>query len=250
MKRDAVIDFVTGYLKSAAIKDASQNGLQVEGKTEVRKIAFGVSASLELFRRAAASGADMVIVHHGLLWGRSFTVTGTFKKKLELLITNGISLAAWHLPLDKHAKIGNNARLMKILGAGKLRPFGIHDGEKLAFKGVFSRPRSMSEISAVLRERLDANPLSFRFGPEKIRTVGIVSGGAAGMLEQAAAENLDLYITGEPSEFVQEMARENKINFIAAGHYNSEKPGIQALAALLRARFRVKTEFIDIPNPV
>ena len=250
MDRDRIISFVDGYLDSKRIKDASLNGLQVEGKAEVKKIVFGVSASLELFRRAAAAGADMIVVHHGLFWGRSFPVRGPFRKKLETLLNGGITLAAWHLPLDKHPLTGNNAQLLKFLGAQSLKPFGTYDGETIGFKGTFARPRPVSEIIKILRHKLSAEILPLNFGPKKIRTVGVVSGGAQRMFEQAIEAELDLYITGEVSEFVQEMARENGANFIAAGHYNTEKAGVWALEKVVRAKFKVKTEFIDVPNPV
>jgi len=247
--RDEIVSFTDSYLDSKNIKDMSQNGLQAEGRSEVKKIAFGVSASLECVKRAAACGADMLIVHHGLLWGRSQPFTGSYKRKLETLFHTGLSLCAWHLPLDKHPVCGNNARLLKMLGAGNLKPFAYYDGVSIGFSGTFAKPRAMGEIAAALAIKLDAEPLCFRFGTEKIRTVGVVSGGAASMFEQAVAAGLDLYITGETGEFVQEFARENRANFVAAGHYNTEKPGVQALAEVLKNKFKVKTEFIDIPNP-
>ncbi|HBB66954.1 MAG: Nif3-like dinuclear metal center hexameric protein [Elusimicrobia bacterium GWA2_56_46] len=250
MQRDRIIDFVDRYLDSKNIKDSSQNGLQVEGKPEVKKIAFGVSASLELFKRAAEAGADMIIVHHGLLWGRSFPVKGPFRKKLELLLNNGITLAAWHLPLDKHPVAGNNARIMKLLGAGELRPFGTYDGETIGFRAAFRKTRPLGDVIKTLQSGLSADILSFNFGPKKIRTLGAVSGGGQRMFDQAIAAGLDLYITGEVSEFVQETAREHRANYIAAGHYNTEKTGVWALEKLLRAKFGVETEFIDVPNPV
>lgn len=248
--RDKITDFINGYLDSVKIKDASQNGLQVEGRAEVKKIAFGVSASLELFRRAAASGADMVIVHHGLLWGRSEPVRGPFRKKLETLLNNGITLAAWHLPLDKHRTVGNNARILKFLGAGNMKPFGICDGETIGFKGAFLRPKALAEVIKALQKELSTTVLAFNFGKKRIRTLGVISGGGQRMFGQAIADGLDLYITGEASEFVQEKAREHGANFISAGHYNTEKPGVRALASLVRSKFNVKTEFIDVPNPV
>ena len=248
--RDKIIDFLNDYLDSGNIKDASRNGLQVEGRPEIKKIAFGVSASLELFKRAAASGADMVIVHHGLFWSRPNLITGPFREKISLLLKNGINLAAWHLPLDKHPIVGNNARIMKFLGAKALKPFGSYDGELIAFKGSFARPKPAAEIIRILQKKLGADILHFGFGPKRIKTLGVVSGGAESMFTQAIAAGLDLYITGEVGEFVQEMARENKTNFISAGHYNTEKPGVWALERLVRAKFKVKTEFIDVPNPV
>ena len=247
--RDKIVAFVNSYLDSAKIKDASMNGLQYEGRPEVKKIAFGVSASLECLKRAAACGADMLIVHHGLLWGASQPFTGPFKRKLDALAHNGLSLCAWHLPLDKHAVVGNNARLLALLGAKALKPFGTYGGETIGFSGTLPKPASIGDIAAALAIKLDAEPLCFRFGTEKIRTVGVVSGGAASMFSQAAAAGLDLYLTGEVHETTQEYARETRANFIAAGHYNSEKPGVQALSQVLEKKFKVKTEFIDIPNP-
>ena len=191
----------------------------------------------------------MLIVHHGLLWGRSFPFKGPLKAKLELILKSGMSLAAWHLPLDSHPEAGNNAQLLKMLGAKNLKPFGGYEGVTVGFNGVFPKPVSMGDIAAVLAIKLDAEPLCFRFGTEKIRTAGVVSGGAARMFEQAIEEGLDVYITGEVAEHVQELARETRSNFIAAGHYNTEKPGVMALARVLEKKFGVKTEFIDIPNP-
>ena len=250
MQRDRIIDFVNNYLDAGKVKDVSLNGLQVEGRAEVKKIAFGVSASLELIKRAAEAGADMVIVHHGLFWGRVLPVKGPFKKKLETLLNNGISLAAWHLPLDKHRSVGNNARILKLLGAENLKPFGVYDGETIGFKGAFRRPKTAAGIIKTLQNELSADVISFNFGAKEIKTLGVVSGGAQKMFEQAIAGGLDLYITGEVSEFVQETAREHGANFISAGHYNTEKPGVRALESLLRSKFGVKTEFIDIPNPI
>jgi dinuclear metal center YbgI/SA1388 family protein len=248
--RDKIVSFTDSYLDSRNIKDASLNGLQAEGRSEVKKIAFGVSASLECIRRAAACGADMLIVHHGLVWERhAQTFTGPLKRKLETLFNAGLSLCAWHLPLDKHPLVGNNARLLALLGARGLKPFGSYDGQAIGWRGTLPKPLTINDIAAALAIKLDAEPLCFRFGTEKIRTVGAVSGGAARMFDQAAAAGLDLYLTGEVSETTQEYARETRANFIAAGHYNSEKPGVQALAGLLEKKFGVKTEFIDIPNP-
>ena len=247
--RDKIVAFTDSYLDSKRIKDMAYNGLQAEGRSEVKKIAFGVSASLECIKRAAACGADMLIVHHGLLWGRSEPFAGPLKGKLEKLFNGGLSLCAWHLPLDRHPVCGNNARLLKLLGAGGQKPFGTYDGEAIGFSGTFPKPVSMGDIAAALAIKLDAEPLCFRFGNEKIRTVGVVSGGASDMFKQAVQSGLDLYITGEVAESTQEYARETRSNFIAAGHYNTEKPGVMALAEVLEKKFRVKTEFVDIPNP-
>lgn len=247
--RDKLVSFVNAYLGSDKVKDASQNGLQFEGRARVGRVAFGVSASLECIKRAAAWGADMLVVHHGLLWGRSQPFTGPFRRKLDALVKNDLSLCAWHLPLDKHPVVGNNARLLALLGARGLKPFGEYDGETIGFSGTLPKALSIGEIAAALALKLDAEPLCFRFGAEKVRTVGAISGGAADMFGQAVDAGLDLYLTGEVKEHTQEYAREVRGNFIAAGHYNSEKPGVMALAALLEKKFGVKTEFVDVPNP-
>jgi len=247
--RNKIVAFTDAYLDSKSIKDRSLNGLQAEGRQAVKKIAFGVSASLECIRKAAGCGADMLIVHHGLLWGGSQPFSGPLKRKLELLFSSGISLCAWHLPLDKHPLAGNNASLLKMLGAKNLKPFGAYDGGTIGFRGVFAKPLDMGDVAAALAIKLDAEPLCFCFGPKKIRAVGVVSGGAADIFRQAVDAGLDLYITGDVRESTQEFARESRANFISAGHYNTEKPGVIALAGVLEKKFGVKTEFIDIPNP-
>ncbi|HNT97018.1 MAG TPA: Nif3-like dinuclear metal center hexameric protein [Elusimicrobiales bacterium] len=246
-----IVAFSERELRSCSFRDASLNGLQVEGKPEVRGLALGVSASLEFLRRAAEAGADLAIVHHGLFWkGHPEPVTGPLKKKLALLLESGMSLAAWHLPLDAHPRLGNNAALLRLLGAGGLRPFGSYDGQAIGLSGTLRRPLSPAKAAALLAAGLGAKPLLFPYGPKKIRRVGAVSGGAARMFPQAAEAGLDLFVTGEAGEPSQESARELGVNFISAGHYNTEKEGVRNLGLLLGRRFRVKTFFVDVPNPV
>lgn len=249
-KREKIVSFLDSYLDIKNIKDSSQNGLQCEGCENVKKIVFGVSISLKLIEEAAREKADMIIVHHGLLWGRSNIFKGPYKKKLEILFKNNINLLAYHLPLDKHIKVGNNAQIMNYFGAKQIKPFGVYDGETIGLKGSFTKQKHLDKIIKTLSDKLYSKTLCFGFGPEKIKTLGVISGGAQSMFPQAIDKNLDLYITGEVSEFVQEMARENKINFISAGHYNSEKTGIWALEKLIKSKFKVETKFIDIPNAV
>ena len=168
----------------------------------------------------------------------------------EELFKNNISLLAYHLPLDKHIKVGNNAQIMNYFGAAQIKPFGTYDRETIGFKGTFPKQKPLHEIIKTISDKLNSKVLCLQFGPEKIKTLGVISGGAQSMFNQAIDENLDLYITGEISEFVQEMARENNINFISAGHYNSEKTGIWALEKLVKSKFKVETKFIDVPNPI
>ncbi len=250
ISRDEIINFTDEYLNSREISDISRNGLQIEGKKHIKKIAFGVSASLECMKKAAEGGADMLITHHGLLWGHEAPFTGTLKKKLEFMFSADMNLCAWHLPLDMHPECGNNAQLMKMIGAEIGSPFGRFKGNYAGFSGTFTSPVNIDDIIFLLKQRLDSQPFCFRFGRNEIRTVAIVSGGAAGSFSEAIEKGLDLYITGEPSEQSQELARETGSNFIAAGHYNTEKPGVQALSEVIRGKFGVETFFADVPNPV
>ena len=220
-----------------------QNGLQVEGTKEIKKIVFGVSANMALFEAAKKAGAQMIIVHHGLLWGHEQKITGVFGARIKFLIKNDMNLVAYHLPLDKHPALGNNAGLAKMLGLKNLKPFGTYKGLKIGFKGNLAKPKSFENIF----KNLGGEGLNF--GPKQIKTVAIVSGGAHDMLEEAIQEKADLYICGSRDEYVQELAREGKINFIAMGHYNSEKSGILALKKYIDKKYKVSTEFIDIKNP-
>jgi len=220
-----------------------QNGLQVEGTKEIKKIIFGVSANMALFEAAVKKDAQMLIVHHGLLWGHEQKITGVFGARIRFLIKNDLNLVAYHLPLDKHPLLGNNAGLAKMLGLKNLKPFGTYKGLKIGFKGNLAKQKSFESIFKALGGE------GLNFGPKLIKTVAIVSGGAHDMLEEAIQEKADLYICGSRDEYVQELAREGKINFIAMGHYNSEKLGILALKKYIEKKYKVSTEFVDIKNP-
>lgn len=250
MDRDKLVNFVNSHLKSAEIKDHSLNGLQVEGKKEIKKILFGVSVSLELIKRAVSEKADMIIVHHGLYWGKDQPLTGRYKERAKLLLENDINFCAWHLPLDLHPEIGNNIRIIKLFNPKKTKPFGLYEGVKIGFKAELKKALPLSAIAARLAAAFGSRPVILGFGPQKVKTFGVVSGGGQSLLQQAADEKLDLYITGEISEHNFETARENGINFMAAGHYNTEKAGIWALQELLEKKFRLKTAFLDTRNPI
>jgi len=244
-----VLHFLDTYLDIAHIPDASHNGLQVEGKEKINKIVFGVSASMELFKQAQYAGADLIVVHHGLLWGQEQPITGMFKERIAFLLKENIGLAGYHLPLDKHAVVGHNACLMRAIGGGTPLPFGEYHGNLIGFSGrIPSRP--LGELVKILEDFCQTQAKVLAYGPEKIASVGIVSGGAYSMLPQAINDKLDLYITGALDEPVQEWCREGHINCVSLGHYNSEKPGVRALKDLVAKRFDVQTEFIDVANPL
>jgi len=245
VSRENVIKFINEYLKSETVKDVSQNGLQVEGVSDVKKIVFGVSANMEFFRRAAAAGADMVVVHHGLLWSDNPVITGVFRRRIEFLIKNNINLCAWHLPLDMHPAVGNNAQIAQRLGLKNLKPFGEYHGVKIGFCGELKTPLAAGEIEKKLG--LKAN-IIFNTWKKEIIKIAVVSGGGQGMFFQAEDAGADLFITGSADEFVQELARETEVNFMALGHYNSETFGVKALMEIVAKKFKTEVAFIDVAN--
>ena len=248
-KREDIIQFLNEYLLVSTIPDSSLNGLQVEGRAAVRKVVFGVSANLELFKRAKAVGADMIVVHHGLLWGQEQAIKGTFGRRIGFLLKNEISLAGYHLPLDKHPVLGHNALLIKSLQAKELQPFANYHGQTIGYAAQIPTA-SLQTIARKLEKVCGATAFLMPFGPKKISTVGIVSGGGWSMITDAIAQGLDLFVTGSLDEPAQELCREGHLNCIALGHYNSEKIGVKALMELVKKQFDVATEFIDIKNPL
>ncbi|HKI04943.1 MAG TPA: Nif3-like dinuclear metal center hexameric protein [Thermoanaerobaculia bacterium] len=245
-----LIVYLDQYLDSRG-RDYGPNGLQVEGKAGIRKIVTGVSACQELFVRAREAGADAVLVHHGIFWeGMPRTLTGFQYRRVAELIRGEMSLIAYHLPLDRHAGVGNNAVAGREFGLIGLEPFGFHDGLPVGFKGRFPDPIPAKELVDRCRRIYAQEPLAFLGGPAAISTLGIISGGAQRDVYTAIDEGLDAYITGEVSEWVMNVAREAGIHYLAAGHYATERLGIRALGEHLRERFGVEVEFVDVPNPV
>jgi dinuclear metal center YbgI/SA1388 family protein len=245
-ERDAILDYADDLLDIASFKDYGPMGMQVVGAPEVRKLACGVSSSRELFERAAAAGAQLVLVHHGLFWDNEPRVVDVrMKGRLQALFDNDLTLAAYHLALDAHPEVGNNALLARRLGLTIERPFaGIGVGGRL------EEPLDIDAFTARVREALEREPLVFADGPETIRRVAIVTGGGGRSLVDAAAEGYDLFLTGEPEEPSLHTARELGIHFVAAGHYATERLGVQALAEHLSTQFGVEWEFLELPNPV
>ena len=244
--RDEIVAFANEYLDLAAYPDYGPMGLQVVGAPEVTTIACGVSASRELFERAAATGAQLLLVHHGLFWDRDPRVVDrTMRSRLEALFATDLNLAAYHLALDAHPEVGNNALLARELGVVPEAPFA-----EIGLGGRLEAPCSIGELARRIVERLGRAPLTFAYGPEEVRRVAVCSGGAARYLGDAAAAGYHCYVTGEPAEPSLAAAKEAGLHFVAAGHYATETLGVQALAAKLAERFDLAWEFIDLPNPV
>jgi dinuclear metal center YbgI/SA1388 family protein len=243
-RRDDIIAFAAELLDLEAFPDYGPQGLQVAGAEEVTRAVCAVSSSLELFERAAAAGAQLVVVHHGLLWeNEPRTVDMRIRRRLQALFDADVNLAAYHLALDAHPEVGNNALLARELGVEVDGPF--------AEIGVGGRAAgSLDDFLARVRERIAPDPLVFAEGPHEINRVAIVSGGGQRYLPDAAAAGYDLYLTGEPAEPSLHLARELGITFVAAGHYATERLGVQALTARLAERFGLEWEFVELPNPV
>ena len=242
-----IIRWADELLEPGRFQDYGPNGLQVPGRDAVDAVVTGVSANLELLERARDAGAGLVLVHHGLFWeGAPRALTRPLALRLRTLLEAGIGLAAYHLPLDAHPGIGNNALIADGLGCDGREPFA-EVGVAARFSGDGVPSRELFERVRALTER---EPLVFDAGPERVRTMGIVSGGAASALDDAVAAGLDAFLTGEPKEQVMSTAREAGVHFIAAGHYATETFGIRRLGELAAERFGLRHEFIDVPNPV
>lgn len=252
--RDDLVRWLDAYLEARQGKDLGPNGLQVQGRREIRKIVTGVSACLELFRRAEVLGADAVMVHHGIFWNwQSPVLTGMHHDRVAQLLFHGINLLAYHLPLDRHPEVGNNSVACRALGLEHLEPFGDYGGLPVGFRGRYAEPVPAADFVARCRDFYGREPLHFPAGAggqETIERVGVISGGAQKDFVGAIDAGLDAFVTGEVSEWVMNTARESRTHFLACGHYATEVCGIRALGERVAERFGVEVEFVDVPNPV
>jgi dinuclear metal center YbgI/SA1388 family protein len=238
-------------LEPERFEDYGPNGLQVPGREEVETIATGVSAHLQLFELAAAEKADLLLVHHGIFWGTGpGPIDVPLKRRLQVLFDADISLAAYHLPLDAHLEVGNNALLAHALGADEVGPFAKHRGQPIGVIAELPGPIPASDLFERTREATEREPLVFDAGPERVGRIAIVSGAGADHLGEAAAAGAEAFITGEPAERSMAQARELGLHFIAAGHYATETFGVRRLGELLAERFGLRQVFLDVPNPV
>jgi len=244
--RDEIIRFANELLEIDRFPEYGPPGLQVLGAEEVTMIACGVSSSRELFERAAAAGAQLVIVHHGLFWrNEPVRIDRRQRSRLEALFASDLNLAAYHLALDAHPEIGNNALLADALRVDVESAFG-----EVGQAGTLREAIVIEEFAQRVRELVGREPLVFPEGPAQIQRVAICSGGAAGELIRAAHEGYDLFLTGEPGEPSLQTARELGIHFVAAGHHATERLGVQALSQRLADRFALEWGFVELENPV
>jgi dinuclear metal center YbgI/SA1388 family protein len=248
MQRDELALYLEQLLNVSQVKDYCPNGLQVEGRADVRSIISGVTASAALIEAARAEGADAILVHHGYFWkGEDPRLTGTRKKRIAALLDSGINLYAYHLPLDLHPELGNNAQLAARLG---LREEGRAGDQKLLCYGMLEQPTTLAGFGERIEQTLGRRPMLIGAPEQEIRRAAWCTGGAQGYFEEALPLGVDLYLTGEISEQHVHLARESGVAFVAAGHHATERYGVQALGAHLATRFGLRHRFVDIDNPV
>jgi dinuclear metal center YbgI/SA1388 family protein len=247
-----IIGTLDELLQPEAFDDLGPNGLQVPGRDEVRRVVTGVSATRALIERAVELQADLVLVHHGLFWDFQPTgLTPVLAGRLRPLFRHDVNLAAYHLPLDAHPEVGNNALLAAALGCERSEPFAEHRGRAIGWAARFPGDGiAVEELVRRVAQATAREPLLLGAGPERVRGIGIVSGSAADDLHGAADLGLDAFLTGEPREHVMGEATERGIHFLAAGHYATETFGVRRLGELLAERFGVEHVWVDLPNPV
>lgn len=247
---DAFAQFLDRTLDCGAFRDASNNGLQVANGGRVSRVVTGVDASLRLFEEAASRGADAVICHHGLSWGDSLKrITGLNHRLVSFALQHGLAVYAAHLPLDAHPRCGNNAQLCKALGLGRLKPAFAYHGNTIGFVGELAAGQTLPAFCARVRRAVSPHALALDFGTRRVRRVGVVSGGAGDMVDQAAELGVDVFLTGEASLQGYNLAENLRQNVVFAGHYATETFGVRALAALVSKRLRIPAEFVDFRIP-
>ncbi|MFO7705266.1 MAG: Nif3-like dinuclear metal center hexameric protein [Halopseudomonas sp.] len=249
--RSTLVDYCNTLLERAAFEDYCPNGLQVEGREQIRLLVTGVTASQAMVDAAVAAGADMLLVHHGYFWkGESAPVTGIKQRRLKALLANDVNLLAYHLPLDVHPLLGNNVELARRMGwtvSGGLEP---GNPRSVGLHGELPAPLTGSELAAQLASVLQREPLHIAGNQRPIKRLAWCTGAAQGYIDRAVALGVDAYVTGEISEPTVHAAREHGIHFFAAGHHATERYGVQALGEHLAARYGIEHRFIDIDNPV
>jgi dinuclear metal center YbgI/SA1388 family protein len=252
MRLERLVASLDALLESDGVRDYCPNGLQVEGRAEVGKIVTAVSASRALFTRAVDHDADAILVHHGLLWNASgpARVVGSFRDRLRLLLEHDLSLIAYHLPLDRHHELGNAAQMAMRLGLKALEPFAEHNGQTVGMCGAFPEPIEAEDFFALVAQACEREPQVFEGSRRLVSSVGIVTGGGEREYHQAVAAGFDAYITGEPAEWVMHQAAEDGVHFVAAGHYATERFGVQAVGRWLERQHGLEVEYIELTNPV
>ncbi len=247
---EELTEYINSYLQIDRFKDYCPNGLQVEGKKDVHSVVTGVTASQALIDKALDKRADAILVHHGYFWrNEDARITGMKKRRIAALLTNDISLLAYHLPLDAHPEVGNNAQLAKLLNIqvdGELRD---RHQAVCGMIGHLAHPMTADAFKQHIDQALQRNSTHIQAGTSNITTIGWCTGAGQNYIDVAAEQDLDAYISGEISEATTHSAREANIHYYAAGHHATERYGVQALAEHLAKQFGIEHEFVDVDNP-
>ena len=248
MKREQLVEYLDELLQPAKFRDYCPNGLQVEGRADVGRIIAGVTASQALLDVAVARGADAILVHHGYFWkGEDGRITGIRRQRLKTLLAHDISLLAYHLPLDAHPELGNNAQLAARLG---WLPDGRFGEQDIAWLGSVGEPTTAAQLCDQLAAELARTPMLVGDAGRPVLRLGWCTGGAQGYFEQAIALGVDAFVSGEISEQTVHLARESGVAFLACGHHATERYGVAALAEHLTRHCGLQCEFVDLDNPV
>lgn len=248
MTLKALLSDLQTVLEYQGVPDASLNGLQVEGRAEVKVLATAVDASLETVEKAAQLGAHALLVHHGIFWKQVFPIAGRWQRFLKALLDHDISLIAMHLPLDIHPQYGNNALLAKGLGMAQCEFFGSYHGVRVALGGILPQPTSLSALQQNLGN-LVGGPVTFlKGGPDPVQKIAVVSGGGGSTFEDAVAWGAEAFVTGEAGHILYHGALENRVSVFMAGHYATETFGVRAVGDLMATRHGLTHHFIDVPT--
>ncbi|PKM31305.1 MAG: Nif3-like dinuclear metal center hexameric protein [Gammaproteobacteria bacterium HGW-Gammaproteobacteria-11] len=251
VERSELVSYCDSLLDSPAFQDYCPNGLQVEGRTQIRRLITGVTASQALVDAAVAAGADLLLVHHGYFWrGESAPVTGIKQRRLKALLLNDLNLLAYHLPLDVHPQLGNNVQLAELMGWQILGGLEPGNPRSVGLHGELPEALAATDLAGQLAAALRREPLHIAGNNRPIKRIAWCTGAAQGYIDKAIALGVDAFVTGEVSEPTVHAARENGIHFFAAGHHATERYGVKALGEHLAERFGLEHEFIDIDNPV
>ncbi|TYK64709.1 Nif3-like dinuclear metal center hexameric protein [Colwellia echini] len=252
MQRTDLEKYLTDLLKPQQIKDFTPNGLQVQGSDTITKVITGVTASKALIERAITENADAILVHHGYFWkNESYVIRGMKHDRIKALLLNDINLFAYHLPLDIHPTLGNNAQLAQLFNIENVRPLELGNSLSVAMQGDFAQAYSGNELANIINETLGRECLHIAPPSNKpIKTIAWCSGGGQGYIELAAEQGIDAFLTGEVSEQTTHVANEMNIHFFAAGHHATERYGVKALGEHIAQELGLDVQFIDIDNPV
>ncbi|MCH7504172.1 Nif3-like dinuclear metal center hexameric protein [PVC group bacterium] len=250
ISRDTLVDYLNRRLLVHDMDDFMENGLQVEGTDKVSRVALAVDASLSVFKKTFSLRCQMLLTHHGLIWGSLKTITGLDKIKIEYLIKKDLNLYSVHLPLDCHPTLGNNIKLAKLFKLKNLRAFGEYVGTTIGYAGELDKKISRNALKEKFESTLHGPVTVLPFGVDRIKTIGFVSGAASEAIHEAARRGLDCFCTGEARHQDHHLAMELGLNVMYLGHYHSETLGVKAVGKELEKKFRIKTVFIDEPTIV